>query len=104
MRVGEYQFQNLIVNRVPCLILDLRIEEMDKPRINRSHKVSVENVVDYVKQNASDFQHPILIISDDGSAAVAAAEKLSNLKYFNVVVLEGGIRALSTQAKIQIQI
>lgn len=104
MRIGEFQFQNLMVNRIPCMILDLRIEEADKPRISRAHQVSVENVVDYVKANTQDFQHPIVLVSDDGTLAFIAAEKLVEVKYFNVVVLEGGVRALSETAKVLIQV
>ncbi len=102
MKIGEYQFQNLMLSRVPCLILDLRVTEADKPQIQRSYKVIDENALAFVRQQTSDVQHPILLISDDGSVAIKVAEQLSNAKYFNVVVLEGGVRALSEQAKAQL--
>lgn len=102
IKIGEYQFQNILLNRVPCLMLDLRIADAGSPHLNRATPATHQNCLDLVKKAAITKEHPIVLVCDDGALSFEVAEKLVDLKYYNVVVLEGGIRSLSPECRVKI--
>ncbi len=100
--IQEYQFQNLVTNRVPCIMLDFRIEEANKPRLNRANVVTADSYKKIIAN--SEKEQPIVVVCDDGKLSMWISERIAQMGFYNVVVLEGGVRSLSAACKIQIQV
>ncbi|MEQ1877673.1 MAG: MFS transporter, partial [Bdellovibrionia bacterium] len=93
-RIGEYQLQNLMRQRIQFLFVDLRAPG-DKPEFPKSLHSSIGSIVQDVTANVPDRNFPVVVVCENGSDSASAAEKLVQNSFLNVVVLEGGTRSLS---------
>lgn len=96
LKIGEFQFTNLLTNPIQFLMLDLRSENKD-PYIRKSQLVTLENIKDVVLQNTTSKDQAIVIVCEDGKNSSVAAEILSQEGFINVVILDGGTKQLGSQ-------
>jgi rhodanese-related sulfurtransferase len=106
-RIGVYQLENLIRQRVPFLYLDLRSAEKRNSEatghagfqalLHGSVSVAPDGVLAYVTSLGVPVTHPVVLICENGDSAVAAARTLEQNSFINVFVVEGGTQSLRTE-------
>lgn len=92
-RIGEYQLQNLLKQRIQFLCVDLRTPGA-KPEFPRSVRSTIGSIVEDVTAQVPDRNFPVVVICETGKESQSAAEKLVQNSFLNVVVLEGGTRSM----------
>lgn len=97
LKIGEYQLTNLFANPVKFHLLDLR-SPSDTPKFVRSKFVTFENALAMLKENSIGLEEAIVIICHTGLESERLGLLLSQNKYKNIVVLEGGVQSLSPAA------
>ena len=101
VRIGQYQLENLLKNKIGFAYLDLRdptirqIEHMGHPLLAGSQSVAPENAVEYVRALNLPNHAPIVLICENGAKSLGAALELEDNSYINVFIIEGGIKGLS---------
>jgi DHA1 family tetracycline resistance protein-like MFS transporter len=94
MKIGSYQFNNLITNPVNFLLLDLRAENKN-PTLAKSQKTNLEEIKKVVSERLPEKDSAIVIICENGKKSEQAAMILSSEGYINVVILDGGTQSLA---------
>ena len=93
MKVGKFQFENLMRTPVSYLLLDLRPADA-YPRFPRQMKTTEEEALRVVQSNLRNKSDPIIVICQDGALSDRVAQKILEAGYINVVWLEGGCEVL----------
>ena len=107
--IGHFQFDNLVKGRVPFLFVNLGIDTSELyPHVYKMHlerslfQVAEGNVAtmappDIIKniqaQNRATSE-AIVILCEDGDKSCRLGEALESAGYINVVVVEGGWKAM----------
>lgn len=97
MKIGEYQFRNLLKTPVNFVLLDFRgnLSEVDEKFV-RSIFVTAENFEVVTQQSVKgDLSLPIISICRNGKISEQAAQRLDSKGYINCYYLEGGIDSLN---------
>jgi MFS family permease/rhodanese-related sulfurtransferase len=92
--ISAFQFRSLFTNNVQFLFFDLRPEDA-VPQYSRAVKVPVENVLEELQRRTSDKRAPVLFLCEDGVISKEAARQAADAGFINVVVVDGGARALN---------
>ena len=101
VRIGQYQLENLLKNRIGFAYLDLRdpktreSEHLGHPLLAGSHSVAPENAVEYIRGLNLPNHAPIVLICENGSKSLGVALELEDNSYINVFMIEGGIKGLT---------
>ncbi len=106
MRIGEYQLENLIKNKVPFTYFDLRPPAVRSsqgvghryftgalPVDVASDSAAVDEIFRQLKTLRAKKEQPIVIICEDESRSMKVATEIEK-KYINVFVLLGGTSSL----------
>ena len=99
MTVNGDQFRGLMTSGTPFVLLDFR-ESKSKPMLNRARHMSSDEALNHIESNKMDHSQPIVLICGDGTESMRIAEKLDELGFINVVVLEGGNATISTDVML----
>jgi rhodanese-related sulfurtransferase len=100
-RVGQFQLEGLLRNRVGFVYLDLREPKTRESEFNGhallfgSQSVQPEKVLEHVRALNLPNHAPIVLICENGSKSLEAARELEENGYINVVVIDGGVKGLS---------
>jgi rhodanese-related sulfurtransferase len=100
LRIGEYQLQNLLQNRVKFFYMDLRSNEKRASEapghylLNDSKAVEPQGVMNALRELQAPADAPIVLICENGAKSMAVAEELAQNSFINVFVIEGGTAAL----------
>lgn len=99
--IGGFQFQNLIHNRVPFLLINLEVDTQGLfPPFHQAHldrqslKATSIEALFKVREMAVPADHAIVLLSKDGEGCKSLAENLENAGYSNVYWIHGGLLAL----------
>ena len=104
-RIGFFQFDNLIRNRIPFLFLNMTSEDLSagytsiyKTHIENNHRLTQpENVLkDYLNPGLSKDTAIVLMCLDGAKSSQIATEFEKN-GYTNVYVIDGGHQQLMTE-------
>ena len=99
--IGAFQFENLIRNRIPFVLLNLGAD-LDGlfPPFHQSHlerqtqKTSSSEALMTLRQSALPAEQAVLLICPTGSECPLVAARLEEAGYSNVYWIQGGIEAL----------
>jgi rhodanese-related sulfurtransferase len=101
MKIGQYQLENLLRQRIPFLYLDLRKPDVRASEavghflLSASVAVEPDKVLDYVLSLGLAISHPIVMICETGLKSMDAALELEKNSFVNVYVIEGGTKSLT---------
>ncbi len=86
------EFRSVLTGNSDCQVVDVReYSEFEAERVSGARLVPLSS---FDKQaNAIDRDHPVYLLCRSGNRAGKAAEKLSQLGYTDVRVVEGGMQA-----------
>ena len=93
VRIGQYQLENLQMNRVHFLYLDLRTDRSENTGhayLARSQAVDAGDALAFVLGQNLPKETPIVLICENGSKSLGVALELEANSYINVYVVEGG--------------
>lgn len=104
--IGEFQFENLIRNRIPFVFINLttNLPQLFAQSFYQNHLESIEirtqdsDVVEKLKQKNHPSHEAILIICEDGNRSKQLVSILEAAGYLNVFFLAGGMSSLVTNA------
>src|SRR5262249_31399590 len=92
--ISAFQFRGLFTNNVSFLFFDLRTGE-SVPQYSRAIKTTADHVVEELNKRTSDKRTPVLILCEDGILSKEVAKKVADLGFINVVIVDGGAKALN---------
>ncbi|MFZ3228810.1 MAG: rhodanese-like domain-containing protein [Pseudobdellovibrio sp.] len=104
-RIGFFQFENLVKNRIPFLFLNLTKEDLSlwhtslyKTHLENNQKfVTFETITnDYLNANLSK-DTAIVLMCTDGTNSLEIASEFGKNSYTNVYVIDGGYQQLMTE-------
>lgn len=85
MKIGSYQLNNLLSNRVPFLYFDLRSTEfVVNPLFSLARRCEWEELVLASQTSAPSPEHPIVVITDDEGGGERACALLEKAGFINV--------------------
>jgi rhodanese-related sulfurtransferase len=104
--IGFFQFDNLIKNRIPFILINLTEKPVQiySQSLYQQHLTQVEVITTsaQVLPSLNLRQHPkheaLLVICHDGSASPGIAQELEQSGYLNVFYVEGGLNTLMADA------
>lgn len=104
--IGFFQFDNLIRNRIPFVLLNLGVDLKgiyDMPLYqNHLESLSILVTAESAPQALESRQHPqheaIVIICPSGQQSENLIDQLEALGYLNVFYVKGGRQSLGTDA------
>lgn len=104
--IGEFQFENLIRNRIPFVFINLTSElpQLFAQSFYQKHLESIEiraqepTALDQLKQRNHPQHEAILIICENGVRSKQFVSKLEAEGYLNVFFMAGGMSSLATNA------
>lgn len=111
--IGYFQFDNLIRNRIPFLLLrtDIDVESafgvMEKLHL-RNYSL-ILNPLDYVeaeaalKERQARKEDPIVVLCDNGRESLRLAQKLTEQGHLNVYYILGGWQSFLEEMKAEQQ-
>lgn len=99
--IGGFQFENLIRNRIPFLLLNLGADTAGLfPSYHQSHldrqtlRGSREEALVKIRESAVPAEHAIVLLSQDGGICEFVAAQLEEAGYTNVYWVRGGMNSL----------
>jgi len=92
--ISAFQFRGLFSNNVNFLFFDLRAIDC-VPQYSRAVHTTDAAIMDELNKRTGDKRTPILILCEDGVLSKEVAKKIADTGFINVVVVEGGARALN---------
>lgn len=101
MGIGFFQFDNLIKNRVPFLLLSYGVEFKNftngifQTHLEK-HLVSLEKneTMSYLEKQKINKEQSMILICTDGTDSKKMADKLESAGYKNVYFINGGFNQL----------
>lgn len=94
LKIGRYQLENLYKNNVRFTYLNLG-SESDHALMRGSVAVTPDAAVEKIRGMNLPNHAPIVLICENGSKSVSVAKSLGDNGYINVIVVDGGLAALS---------
>lgn len=102
-KIGFYQFDNLIRNRIPFLLINLGQDISSwYESIFKQHLETQQRRIDSLEIDALlntekiPKEFPILLLCQNGKVSGKAAETLQKAGYSNVYLIDGGIQQMMT--------
>ncbi|OFZ31677.1 MAG: hypothetical protein A2622_03620 [Bdellovibrionales bacterium RIFCSPHIGHO2_01_FULL_40_29] len=103
-KIGFYQFDNLIQNRVPFLFINLAVDispwysSLGKMHLEKSLFATEQAELLPKLQSQQVTQHAaIVLLCNDGSVSMQIFAELAENGYTNVYVIDGGYQQLMTE-------
>ena len=101
MGIGFYQFDNLIKNRVPFVLISYGVDFKNfDTGIFQNHLekqlvlIEPKEIFDYVKKQKFSLEQSFILICTDGKLSQKNALKLEKMGYKNVFFINGGYQNL----------
>ena len=97
--IGLFQFENLILNRIPFALLNLGVDtsarfssyyqsHLDAQTINSTAATALGDM----QSRSVPADQALVVLADDESAAAMVVDELEGQGYTNVFYVKGGIR------------
>ena len=104
--IGEFQFENLIRNRIPFVLINLTPElpQLFSQSFYQKHVESIEircqesEVIEKLKAKNHPPHEAILVICEDGDHSKLVVTQLEAQGYLNVFFMAGGMKSLAANA------
>lgn len=103
-RIGFYQLDNLINNRVPFLFFNMSESILDwYTSVNKMHVetyqiLTTEHlIISILNEKKAPKDYAIVLLCSDGAASLKIEKELANLAYTNVYVIDGGYQQIVTE-------
>jgi rhodanese-related sulfurtransferase len=100
MKIGRYQLENLVREGVRFIFADLRSAEeralFTDPLLAAAMPLELAALKANLTTSHVPFDSPILLLSEDGTAASSAALELEAEGFKNVYIVRDGISGLRT--------
>lgn len=104
--IGFFQFDNLIRNRIPFVLINLGVDlqGLYKIPLYQDHlngitiKTTAAEVSEILKNRNHPIHEAILIIAPDNAQSEALVDKLEGEGYANVFYVKDGVQALKADA------
>ncbi len=98
LKIGRYQLENLVREGVRFLFVDLRSEaersEWTDPILSKAMPLGLKELQENLTSNAVPVDAAIVLLSQDGVAAQAAAVGLESDGFKNVYIVRDGVAGL----------
>lgn len=102
-KIGFYQFNNLIRNRIPFLLINLGqeisswYESIFKMHLEaQQRRIDGSEIDSLLQTEKTPKDFPILLLCQNGRTSTQVADKLKNQGYTNVYLIDGGIQQMMT--------
>lgn len=99
--IGPFQLENLLMNEGKFLYFYLGSTPPAKDAgeavlgvLSACENLPIKEVEKVVGQRASNLEHPVILVCENGDRSRKAARRLAKLKYTNVYVVAGGVESL----------
>ncbi len=92
--ISAFQFRSLFASNVGFLFFDLR-PPGSAPQYSRAVQTTDEGVLAELAKRTTDKRAPLLILCEDGVISKIVANKIADEGFINVVVVDGGAKALN---------
>ena len=106
-KIGYYQFDNLIRNRIPFLLLNLGqdvsawYESIFKQHLETQQRRVDDSEIDaLLKMEKIPKEFPILLLCQNGRVSSKVSETLTKQGYSNVYLIDGGIQQMMTDKSL----
>ncbi len=104
--IGDFQFENLIKNRIPFVLINLTpsLPVLFAQSFYQKHVESIEirtqesEVLEKLKEKNHPSHEAILIICENGERSQSQVTQLESNGYLNVFFIAGGMNTLATNA------
>jgi len=104
--IGEFQFENLIRNRIPFVFINLTpdLPQLFAQSFYQKHLESIEirtqesSVIDQLKERNHPLHEAILIICENGDRSKQLVSLLEAQGYLNVFFMADGMKSLTSNA------
>lgn len=103
--IGQFQFENLVNNRVPFLLFNfgidfsVRYSGLALQHLKTYSKpISLDELEGYILDQKISTDYAIVCLCADGGVSKKAAEWLEKNKFINVYIVKGGWQALTAEA------
>ncbi len=103
-KIGFFQLDNLINNRVPFIFLNMSRDISDwynsvsKMHLNTyQNLVKPDSILPLLEEKKVPRDYAIVLLCDKGSDSLKACTELQNLGYTNVYVVDGGYQQMVTE-------
>jgi rhodanese-related sulfurtransferase len=98
LKVGRYQLENLVREGVRFLFVDLRTEAerstWTDPLLSKAMPLAFQELQENLISNAVPVDSAIVLLSEDGTSATAAALGLEAGGFTNVYIVRDGVAGL----------
>lgn len=106
LEIGEFQFENLVRNRIPFVLLNLGTDLGGMyPSFLQDH-LNTQMLTTTPETAAADLAKrtpakdtAVVVICEDGARSLPLAEELVKAGYLNVYCVAGGRKSLRTEAR-----
>lgn len=105
MEIGLFQLENLIISRMPFVLLDIRVErggalphEIERV-VKLSQAVEAANIEKFLNDQGGAKDRPILLMCESGATSSKLAEKLESSGFTNVYIVAGGVEGLLSELR-----
>lgn len=102
LEIGEFQFENLVRNRIPFVLLNLGVDVgglylsfLQSQMESQMIMTTPENALKDFSAKHSSKDTAVVVICEDGGRSRPVAEKLVENGFHNVYFLAGGRKSLS---------
>jgi len=93
MKIGSFQFNNLMKSPVTYLLMDLRAEGA-QPTLPRATRMDEASAIQTALKDLKSKESPVIVICETGAISKDVAQALADAEFKNVVWLEGGTQTL----------
>lgn len=102
--IGFYQFDNLIQNRVPFVLVNLGVDLSSWYKSlyalhleNHSIKTTAEQAVALVREKNLPAHHAIVVLDQQGEISTSVAQQLESAGFINVFVVKEGVLGMQKE-------
>lgn len=95
--ISQYQFNNLVHNRVAFAFFDLRNSIELAKEFPRAMAIAAEDVLESTRKACPNTDYPVVLICESGELSKRVGQVLVSEGYRNVNVLKGGVQALTSK-------
>ncbi len=103
-KIGHFQLDNLIKNRIPFLLLNMTVDISNSYLsiykdlvIKNQTLIKVDEILKYVEVNSVPFDAAVILLCGNGEDSLVQHKKLEKLGYTNVYVIDGGYQQMMTE-------
>ncbi len=102
--LGLFQLESLMLANAPYYLVDLRMQPMVVPSarvqacLNTAKVVEASQLAEHLKTYDLGFNYPVILVCEDGRLSSSEAQKMIDLGFMQVYIVEGGTDGLLREA------